>query len=137
MEIFTWGVGVIGGLSFGFALGIYMELRMKNRLEEAVEKDHVARVEADGGVSYKFVSPGRAGPPDRLDLYGVERMIPTLAYHLPHRSVSQLHKLARDLLAAAIQFTELKKKDEDPEPHQLREHKRLRARGFTVNVVDE
>ena len=33
-------------------------------------------------------------------------------------------------------FVEFKKHKKEPEPHQLREHKRLRKKGFLVYVVD-
>lgn len=33
-------------------------------------------------------------------------------------------------------YVEFKKSGEEPEPHQLRRHKKLRAQGFNVYVID-
>lgn len=86
--------------------------------ESAIEKAHVEGVEGQGGMSYKFKSPGRNGVPDRLDLF------PILPEH-------------REIVAKYIVFTELKDTGEKPEPHQVREHKRLRDLGFKVGVKDK
>lgn len=85
--------------------------------ESAIEKAHVKGVEDQGGMSYKFVSPNRRGVPDRLDLF------PILPEH-------------REIVAKYVVFTELKDTGEKPEPHQVREHKRLRYLGFRVEVKD-
>lgn len=92
----------------------------KNRKprEKDVEADHMARVKADGGISYKFTSPARRSVPDRLDL----------------RPIPPEH---RELVARYIRFTECKKPGEKPSPAQQREHEFLRSLGFTVDVVDE
>jgi hypothetical protein len=47
-----------------------------------------------------------------------------------------MRDLAECLLAQAIQLTELKKPGEDATGPQKREHARLRALGFKVNVID-
>lgn len=86
-------------------------------LESAVEAGHRKRVRAKGGECYKFVSPNHRGVPDRLDLY------PIAPEHV-------------EIVAKYVQFTELKKPKGKPEPHQVREHKRLRKLGFKVEVVD-
>lgn len=86
--------------------------------ESQVEDDHRDSVTADGGISFKFVSPARRSVPDRLDL----RPIP------PEY---------RDLVARYVRFTECKRPGEKPTPSQLREHERLRALGFVVDVVDQ
>lgn len=86
-----------------------------------------------GGRSLKWVSPGYAGVPDQIELYGVVAMIAAAqAYDLDLDFIT-----AKALLAAAIQFTEYKAPGKMPTPHQAREHARLRAEGFTVNVVDQ
>ena len=92
--------------------------RQKPVREAQVEADHMARVKAEGGISYKFVSPARRSVPDRLDL----RPIPA-----EHRA----------LVARYVRFTECKKPGEKPTPSQLREHDFLRGLGFTVEVVDQ
>lgn len=86
--------------------------------EKDVEADHMARVKADRGISYKFVSPARRAVPDRLDL----RPIPP-----EHQAI----------VARYVRFTECKRPGEKPTPAQLREHTFLRSLGFTVDVVDE
>lgn len=76
--------------------------------ESIVEKHLVAEVKKAGGVAYKFVSPGRRSVPDRIVLLPGGRVV----------------------------FVECKAPGEKPRPEQLREHERLRARGFTVVVLD-
>lgn len=85
--------------------------------ESKVEEAHVAAVKGDGGISYKFTSPGRRAVPDRLDL----RPIPEAVRHV---------------VAQYVRFTECKKPGEVPTPAQAREHARLRELGFAVDVVD-
>lgn len=86
--------------------------------EAVVEKAHMDRVKADGGISFKFVSPSRRSVPDRLDLRPV-----------PHA--------VRELVAKYVRFTECKRPGEVATPAQEREHNRLRALGYQVDVVDE
>ena len=106
----------------------------KRVLEKTIERRHVYRVKVAGGTAYKFSSPGRPDVPDRIDLYGVERMIDVCEERLG----IDLHRDdAVALLAAAITFTETKAPGKKPTPSQHREHERLRSLGFTVNVVDE
>ena len=85
--------------------------------ESAIEKRHVKGVEAQGGISYKFVSPNRRGVPDRLDLF------PILPEH-------------REIVAKYVVFTELKDTGKNAEDYQIREHERLRKLGFSVEVKD-
>ncbi|MDP2263264.1 MAG: VRR-NUC domain-containing protein [Hydrogenophaga sp.] len=86
--------------------------------EKDVEADHRDAVKADGGISYKFVSPARRSVPDRLDL----------------RPVPPEH---RELVARYVRFTECKRPGEKPTPAQQREHDMLRGLGFVVDVVDQ
>lgn len=76
--------------------------------ESTIEKHLVSEVKKAGGMAYKFVSPGRRSVPDRLVLLPGGRVV----------------------------FVECKAPGEKPRPEQLREHERLRARGFTVVVLD-
>ncbi|MBE5250979.1 VRR-NUC domain-containing protein [Mixta mediterraneensis] len=76
--------------------------------ESTIEKHLVAGVKKAGGIAYKFLSPGRRAGPDRVVLLPGGRAV----------------------------FVECKAPGEKPRPEQLREHERLRARGFTVVVLD-
>ena len=102
-------------------------------MERDVEADHIAGVKAAGGLSLKFTSPGRKSVPDRIDLRGVDEMQDFLedynGLYIP------LDVCVR-ALACAITFTECKAPGKKPTADQLREHERLRALGFTVNIVD-
>lgn len=89
----------------------------KSVRESTVEAAHMKLVKADGGISFKFVSPSRRSVPDRLDL----RPIPMAVRHV---------------VAQYVRFTECKRPGEVPTPSQHREHERLRALGFTVDIVD-
>lgn len=78
-------------------------------MRESEIEDHLRKcVSGIGGVALKFTSPERAGVPDRIVL----------------------------LPGGRIDFIELKAPGEKAEPHQLREHQRLRALGFNVYVID-
>jgi streptogramin lyase len=80
----------------------------KRRLRESDIEDYlVKRVRAMGGEVRKVRWIGRRGAPDRLV------MMPT-----------------------ATIWVELKAPGKTPEPHQLREHKRMRALGQRVEIVD-
>jgi hypothetical protein len=101
--------------------------------EKRIERDHKQRVKAGGGWSLKWVSPGTSGVPDDIDLHGVESMMAVAALHGHLMTTSE----AETILAAAITFTECKAPGKQPTPLQARVHERLRALGFTVNVVDQ
>jgi len=81
---------------------------MAYQRESTIEKHLAAEVKKAGGIAYKFVSPGRRSVPDRLVLLPGGRLV----------------------------FVECKAPGEKPRPDQLREHKRLRALGFNVVVLD-
>jgi len=99
------------------AIGKRKKPAKKPMLESVVEAAHMKSVKDQGGISYKFVSPARRSVPDRLDL----RPIP---------------EAVRELVAKYVRFTECKRPGELPTPSQHREHERLRALGFTVDIVD-
>lgn len=82
--------------------------------ESQIETYLRERVEAVGGLCYKFVSPGRKNVPDRIVLIGSDMGL------TPTKTV----------------FVELKAPGKKPTPGQLREHERLRERGFRVEVID-
>lgn len=76
--------------------------------ESQVEKHLAKRVAALGGLCWKFVSPNLRGVPDRIVV-------------MPY---------------GCTFYIELKAPGELPEPHQLRRHAELRARGALVLVLD-
>lgn len=82
--------------------------------ETDVEKHLRKQVIAKGGLIRKMIWPGHRGAPDRLvvwrqNLYGTGNV---------------------------IDFVELKAPGKKPDPHQEREHAKLRAAGCTVIVLD-
>ncbi len=85
--------------------------------ESAIERADRDFVKARGGLLLKFVSPGRRGVPDDLLL------LPVAPEH-------------RATVALYFRFVEYKAPGEEPEPHQLREHERLRQLGYRVDVID-
>lgn len=96
--------------------------------ERDIEKYLVERVKGLGGEVRKVKWIGRRGAPDRLVM-------------LPFR-VCSLEMMKALNLAAPIQhlpatiWVELKAPGQKPEPHQAREHKRMRAMGQRVEVID-
>ena len=77
--------------------------------EKALEQRLVRMVRGQGGIAFKFVSPGMAGVPDRLVL----------------------------LPGGKAVFCELKAPGKAPRPLQLRRIRQLRSLGFRVYVVDD
>lgn len=89
--------------------------------ESKIETHLRKRIEALGGLCYKFVSPGRRNVPDRIVLLpGVTTIPPTRIWDTAPRTI----------------FVELKAPGKKPTPGQLREHERLRGLGFRVEVLD-
>lgn len=82
-------------------------------LESTIEKYLVDKVKKAGGIAYKFTSPARRSVPDRLVLIGDDGYTPP-----------------------TIVFVELKAPGKKPTPSQTREHARIRALGFRVEVID-
>lgn len=76
--------------------------------ESVIERHFVRVVEDLGGMAQKYKSPARKNAPDRLAL-------------MPY---------------AVIVFVELKRRGEDANDGQKREHARLRLLGFRVDVLD-
>jgi hypothetical protein len=85
--------------------------------ERDIEKHLVQRVKALGGEVRKVAWIGRRGAPDRLVM-------------LPLRPVWG------DVIEASGTWVELKAPGVEPEAYQLREHKRMRAMGQRVAVID-
>lgn len=87
--------------------------------ESKVEKHLVSRAEEHGALVRKLAYIGRRGASDRMVIWCED---PTWA--------------AGDGLPARIDFVELKAPGQKPDPHQEREHARLRALGCNVFVLD-
>jgi len=92
---------------------------MKRPLRESdIEKYLVKRVKELGGECRKIQFIGRPGAPDRLVM-------------LPPTTLCGFY----DIPARAI-WVELKAPGKKAEPHQLREHARMRKMGQRVAVID-
>lgn len=89
--------------------------------ERDIERHLVKRVKALGGEVRKVQWIGHRGAPDRLVLMPFRR-----AFYLPDHA----------LLSPPAVWVELKAPGVAPEAHQLREHKRMRALGQLVVVID-
>ena len=85
--------------------------------ESQIERYLVARVKALGGEVRKVQWIGRRGAPDRLVMWD--------------RSGGDF-----EYPAYVSCWVELKAPGKKPEPHQLREHERMRAMGQRVEVID-
>lgn len=76
--------------------------------EKVIEQKLTTAVRKNGGVCWKFTSPGTAGVPDRIIL----------------------------MPKGQIAFVEVKALGEKPRPLQLSRHRLLRRLGFKVYVLD-
>jgi hypothetical protein len=89
--------------------------------ESTIEKYLAKRVKALGGEVRKVQWVGRRGAPDRLV------MVPfTFTFYRPNGV----------LVSTPAVWVELKATGEKAEPHQLREHERMRKMGQHVVVID-
>lgn len=86
--------------------------------ERDIEKHLVQRVKQLGGEVRKVQFIGRRGAPDRLV------MLPAVTMN------------GQPALPPISVWVELKAPGARPEPHQLREHDRMRAMGQRVEVID-
>ena len=77
--------------------------------EREIEQKLIDAIRAQGGVCWKFVSPGTAGVPDRIILMPMGR----------------------------IAFVEVKAPGESPRKLQLARHRLLRRLGFKTFVLDK
>lgn len=84
--------------------------------ESTIEKTLADGVEAEGGLCWKFTSPGRRGVPDRL----------------PLRPIPPRH---RAIVAKYVRFAELKTKRGKLSEHQKARRAELEALGFQVEVL--
>ena len=92
--------------------------------ESQIEKHLINRVVELGGEVRKVKWIGRRGAPDRLV------MLPArLRPNALDRSIEQMYH-------PTTIWVELKAPGEKPEPHQAREHERMRRMGQRVEVID-
>ncbi|HNB05035.1 MAG TPA: hypothetical protein PKV97_03825 [Thauera aminoaromatica] len=96
---------------------------MKALRERDIERHLVLRVKAAGGEVRKVQWIGRRGAPDRLVM-------------LPARRLSNTLDCAWCNPRGLAIWVELKAPGVQPEPHQRREHERMRAMGQRVEVID-
>lgn len=105
--------------------------------ESEIEAYLVARVKDLGGEVRKVKWIGRRGAPDRLVMVGVEAATERLRNALlDEYPPSNAELLLRELIGMVSFWPELKAPGVKPEPHQLREHERMRRTGQRVEVVD-
>lgn len=76
--------------------------------ERNIEAYYRERLEEIGGLTRKFVSPGRRGVPDQISV----------------------------IIGVPVFLAEIKKPGEEPTKQQLLEHAEWRERGVTVYVLD-
>lgn len=90
--------------------------------ERDIEKYLVERVKALGGECRKVKWIGRNGAPDRLVMLPQDTVV-----EWPEGNV---------IAPGTTIWVELKAPGKKPEPHQLREHERMRRMGQHVVVID-
>ena len=93
------------------------------RPEAKIENYLVARCEAAGALVRKLSYVGRRGASDRMVVWPGKNFQGVL-FRLDHPGFAQ------------IDFVELKAFGKKPDPHQEREHQRLRELGANVHVID-
>lgn len=86
-------------------------------LERDIESRSRKRADAAGKRMMKFTSPGHAFVPDDIVLAPIPEFL-------------------RPVIAQYFRFAEFKRTGAKPTAAQTREHERLRAMGFTVEVID-
>ncbi len=95
--------------------------------ESDIERHLVRRVKELGGEVRKVRWIGRKGAPDRLV------MLPERWHQAPDKYAGELRNYRRQPFSV---WAELKAPGVKPEPHQLREHDRMRRMGQRVEVID-
>lgn len=95
--------------------------------ERDIEARLVKRVRELGGEVRKVKWIGRRGAPDRLVMLPARRW---------EKSVPGYNDFTTHTRAAATIWVELKAPGVKPEPHQIREHERMRHMGQRVVVID-
>lgn len=95
--------------------------------ERDVERHLVRRVMELGGEVRKVQWVGRRGAPDRVVMLGTR---------VSFDAAPGSRTVRRTVKPALSVWVELKAPGVEPEPHQLREHARMRAMGQRVEVID-
>ena len=103
------------------------KLRKTPVRESTIEKHLVKRVKELGGEVRKVKWIGRNGAPDRLVM---------LPFRSWEKNVPGYNDFTVERRVAATIWVELKATGVEPEPHQLREHERMRKMGQRVVVID-
>jgi hypothetical protein len=98
--------------------------------ESEIEAYLVKRVKELGGECRKIAWIGRRGAPDRL------AMLPERRKQVRHDGPWGTRYDNKLVSAAQTIWVELKAPGVKPEPHQLREHERMRKMGQRVVVID-
>lgn len=103
--------------------------------EREIEAHFVERVRQKRKQTRKLKWIGRRGAPDRVAFLGLEKATSRLADAIGYPNhVAQ--SLLVELLGMVIVWPEFKAPGVLPEPHQLREHERMRRMGQRVVVID-
>lgn len=89
----------------------------KPQLEKQIERRARRAAESSGKRMMKFVSPNHAFVPDDIVMAPIPELI-------------------RPVIAQYFRFAEFKRTGAKPTVAQQREHERLRAMGFVVEVLD-
>lgn len=104
--------------------------------ESDVEAYLVQEVKALGGEVRKVKWIGRSGAPDRLVMLP-ERTVKGGSVRRPTTGPFTGKTLISDRRIDALSaWVEVKAPGETPDPHQVREHERMRAMGQRVEVID-
>lgn len=111
--------------------------------ETTVEKHLRKQATAAGALVRKMIWPGHRGAPDRLVIWpGFRLSADPNQSHADRPDVARYLLQAQQVIAAEmpgtaiVHFVELKAPGKKLDPHQEREHERLRAAGCTVIVLD-
>lgn len=111
-------------------------MKKRELLERDIEAYLRKKAMQAGCQPYKFVSPQRRSCPDQLILGSIEKVSALLLEYAPGSSRERRKIWAAKIMSETILFAECKKPGVKPSIAQEREHAKLRARGFTVLVVD-
>jgi hypothetical protein len=122
--------------------GVTPKAKKFHERESAIEEYLVKRTKSRGEIAYKFTSPQRRSVPDRLVLGDADQMaaeLDVLLYKagvMPQLTLEKLREITVQVVERGVCFVELKATGQKPTELQEREHEKLRARGFTVRVID-
>lgn len=108
--------------------------KAKTIRERDVERYLVQQVKLLGGEVRKVRWIGRTGAPDRVVMLDPERAVMRLADATG--CYTSARGLLFELIGMVLVWPELKAPGVLPEPHQMREHTRMRRMGQRVEVVD-